>query len=49
MVSKVIFNSHDRKRLIKEAREYMALRARRRKFISDQRQQTAVSANAAGD
>jgi radical SAM superfamily enzyme YgiQ (UPF0313 family) len=46
MVRKVIFNSHDRKRLTKEAREYMALRARRKKFISDQRQQTAVSANA---
>ena len=46
MVRKVIFNPHDRRRLAKEAREYMALRARRRKFISDQRQQTAVSANA---
>src|SRR6202453_1204905 len=46
MVRKVIFNSHDRKRLTKEAREYMALRARRKKFISRQRQQTAVSANA---
>src|SRR6201996_3134865 len=46
MVRKVIFNAHDRKRLIKEAREYMALRVRRRKFISQQRQQTAVSANA---
>jgi radical SAM superfamily enzyme YgiQ (UPF0313 family) len=46
MVRKVIFNSHDRKRLTKEAREYMALRARRKKFISDQRQQTTVSANA---
>jgi radical SAM superfamily enzyme YgiQ (UPF0313 family) len=48
MVRKVIFNSHDRKRLTKEAREYMALRARRKKFISEQRQQqhTAVSANA---
>src|SRR6202162_2489177 len=46
MVRKVIFNSHDRRRLTKEAREYMALRARRRKFISQQRQQTAVSANA---
>ncbi len=48
MVRKVIFNSHDRKRLTKEAREYMALRKRRKKFISEQRQQhpTAVSANA---
>jgi radical SAM superfamily enzyme YgiQ (UPF0313 family) len=46
MVRKVIFNPHDRRRLAKEAREYMALRARRRKFISDRREQTAVSANA---
>src|SRR4051812_43491064 len=46
MVRKVIFNSHDRKRLAKEAREYMALRARRKKFITEQRQQTTVSANA---
>jgi hopanoid biosynthesis associated radical SAM protein HpnJ len=50
MVSKVIFHSHDRKRLFKEAKEYMALRTRRRKFISEQREQqtqrAAVSANA---
>src|ERR1700734_2913872 len=42
MVRKVIFNSHDRKRLTKEAREYMALRTRRKKFILEQRQQTPV-------
>src|SRR5579863_1351015 len=46
MVRKVMFNSHDRKRLTKEAREYLALRTRRKKFISQQRQQTTVSANA---
>jgi hopanoid biosynthesis associated radical SAM protein HpnJ len=48
MVRKVIFNSHDRKRLMKEAREYMSLRKRRKKFIADQREQhqTAVSAHA---
>jgi radical SAM superfamily enzyme YgiQ (UPF0313 family) len=45
MVRKVMFNSHDRKRLTKEAREYLALRTRRKKFISQQRQQT-VGANA---
>jgi radical SAM superfamily enzyme YgiQ (UPF0313 family) len=45
MVRKVMFNSHDRKRLTKEAREYLALRTRRKKFISQQRQQT-VAANA---
>jgi radical SAM superfamily enzyme YgiQ (UPF0313 family) len=46
VVRKAIFDGHERKRLTKEAREYMALRARRKKFIADQRQQTAVSANA---
>jgi len=40
MVRKVIFNSHDRKRLTKEAREYMSLRARRKKFIAKQRSST---------
>jgi hopanoid biosynthesis associated radical SAM protein HpnJ len=49
MVRKVIFNSHDRKRLAKEAREYMALRARRKKFISEQRQQHATASANAGD
>jgi radical SAM superfamily enzyme YgiQ (UPF0313 family) len=46
VVRKAIFNSHDRKRLTKEAREYMALRSKRKKFISEQRQQATVSANA---
>jgi hopanoid biosynthesis associated radical SAM protein HpnJ len=46
VVRKAIFDGHERKRLTKEAREYMALRARRKKFIADQRQQAAVSANA---
>ena len=49
VVRKALFDGHERKRLTKEAREYMALRARRKKFIADQRQQAAVSANAAGD
>ena len=48
MVRKVIFNSHDRKRLMKEAREYMSLLRRRKKFIAEQREQhqPAVSAHA---
>ncbi|MCU1325042.1 MAG: Radical domain protein [Bryobacterales bacterium] len=49
MISKVIFNAHERKRLTKEAKEYMALRSRRRKFISEQRQQTAAASANAGD
>jgi hopanoid biosynthesis associated radical SAM protein HpnJ len=46
MISKVLFHPHERRRLTKEAKEYMALRSRRRKFISEQRQQATVSANA---
>lgn len=49
VVSKAIFNSHDRKRLAKEAKEYMALRRKRRKFVADHRQATAASAAHAGD
>jgi hypothetical protein len=50
MVRKVIFNSHDRKRLMKEAREYMSLRKRRREFIEKQRNQHQATASAhAGD
>jgi len=37
VVRKALWNSHDRKRLTKEAKEYMALRGKRKKFISDQR------------
>src|SRR6202795_1447080 len=45
VVRKAIFNTADRKRLTKEAREYMALRAKRKKFVTEHRQ-SAVSANA---
>jgi hopanoid biosynthesis associated radical SAM protein HpnJ len=45
VVRKAIFNTADRKRLTKEAREYMALRAKRKKFVTDTRR-AAVSANA---
>ena len=45
VVRKALWDSHERKRLSKEAREYMALRSKRKRFISDQRQAT-VSANA---
>ena len=37
VVRKAIFNHDDRKRLYKEAREYMALRAKRKQFVKDQR------------
>jgi hopanoid biosynthesis associated radical SAM protein HpnJ len=37
IVRKAIFNGDERRRLAKEAREYMALRAKRKKFVADQR------------
>ncbi len=46
VVSKALFNSHDRKRLTKEAKEYMALRAKRKRFISDHRQASSAAAPA---
>jgi radical SAM superfamily enzyme YgiQ (UPF0313 family) len=47
VVRKAIFNSSERKRLTKEAREYMALRAKRRRFVSSER--AAASSAEAGD
>ena len=38
VVRKAIFNSKERRRLTKEAREYMALRSKRKKFIADQQE-----------
>lgn len=46
LVRKAIFNSAERRRLTKEAREYMALRTKRKRFVTEQRAQTA---SAAGD
>jgi hypothetical protein len=37
IVKKAVFNGEERRRLAKEAREYMALRAKRKKFVADQR------------
>jgi len=42
VVRKAIFNGEERKRLYKEAREYLALRKKRKQFVHDQRQQTAA-------
>jgi hopanoid biosynthesis associated radical SAM protein HpnJ len=44
VVRKAIFNTDERRRLTKEAREYLALRAKRKKFVRDQR--AAASARA---
>ena len=48
VVRKAIFNGEERRRLYKEAREYLALRRKRKKFVEDERRQTATAA-ASGD
>jgi len=47
VVRKAIFNSAERRRLTKEAREFLSLRSKRKRFISDQRE--AASTASAGD
>src|SRR5450631_2550924 len=37
IVRKAVFSGDERRRLTKEAREYMALRAKRKKFVADQK------------
>jgi hypothetical protein len=36
IVKKAVFNSKERRRLYKEAREYLSLRAKRKEFIANQ-------------
>jgi hopanoid biosynthesis associated radical SAM protein HpnJ len=45
VVRKAIFNAGERRRLYKEAREYLALRSKRKQFVRDQR----AAASSAGD
>jgi hopanoid biosynthesis associated radical SAM protein HpnJ len=45
IVRNAMFDSNDRKRLYKEAKEYLALRSKRKQFIKDQKQATLASAN----
>ncbi len=45
IVSKAVANG-DTKRLYKEAREYLALRSKRKKFVADQKEANLVAANA---
>jgi hopanoid biosynthesis associated radical SAM protein HpnJ len=47
VVRKAIFDSSERKRLSKEAREYMALRSKRKKFVASERKANAVAPVAA--
>jgi hopanoid biosynthesis associated radical SAM protein HpnJ len=44
VVKKAIFNSGERKRLTKEAREYMALRSKRKRYVTEERRQASVVA-----
>jgi hypothetical protein len=39
LVRKAIFDNKERRRLYKEAREYMALRSKRRQYVKDQSRQ----------
>ena len=42
LVSKAIFNNNDRRRLYKEAREFLALRSKRKQFVKDNKSQPSV-------
>ncbi len=44
VVRKAIFDSKERRRLAKEAREYLALRYKRKRFVAEQRAAAAASA-----
>jgi hopanoid biosynthesis associated radical SAM protein HpnJ len=43
VVRKAIFDTSERKRLSKEAREYMALRSKRKKFVASERKAVAMA------
>ncbi|HAX44501.1 MAG TPA: hopanoid biosynthesis associated radical SAM protein HpnJ [Bryobacteraceae bacterium] len=43
VVRKAIFDNKERRRLYKEAREYLALRSKRKKFVADERQASAAA------
>lgn len=49
LIRKAIFNNSERKRLYKEAREYMALRSKRKQFVKDQKQQQQPALSGSGD
>ncbi len=44
LVRKAMFNTDERKRLYKEAREYLALRSKRKQFVKEHREQKESSA-----
>ena len=48
IVRKAVFNGDERRRLTKEAREYMALRSKRKKFVNDHKAAAKTAAVTAG-
>jgi hopanoid biosynthesis associated radical SAM protein HpnJ len=46
LVRKAIFNGAERKRLYKEAREYLALRSKRKQFVKENKQQPVLTTSA---
>ena len=49
VVRRAIFDSGERRRLYKEAREYLALRSKRKRFVTEQRQSPAAYTGAQED
>ena len=49
IVRKAMFDSEERRRLTKEAQEFLSLRSKRKRFVVDQRRVNQVSANVATD
>jgi len=39
LIGKALFDNAERKRLYKEAREYLSLRSKRKQFVREQKQQ----------
>ena len=46
IVRKAVFNGEERKRLYKEAKSFMKLRAQRKKYVANRRQEPTTAATA---
>jgi hypothetical protein len=49
IVRKAIFNNEERRRLYKEASEYLSLRAKRKRFVKEQKAASMAMSDAQGD
>ncbi len=49
LLGKAVFDNSERKRLYKEAREYLALRSKRKQFVKDQKEQREPVLSGSGD